>query len=184
MRCLKPVGTLWLNIGDAYNTPINWKEEDFVFSSLGKDGKGLPATNSAYTKKRGRRRAFVSKESKWLQYGNLLGLPYRVVLEMANRGFLFRGEIIWYKSRPMPEGRCRRPHRRHESIYIFAKSERHRFQVKPPVGSVWELTQTPNRTKHCSTFPIELPKRCIQAASIDGKGLVFDPFIEVIFVKL
>lgn len=29
MRCLKPSGTLWLNIGDSYNTPINWREEDF-----------------------------------------------------------------------------------------------------------------------------------------------------------
>jgi hypothetical protein len=26
MRCLKPSGTLWLNIGDSYNTPINWRE--------------------------------------------------------------------------------------------------------------------------------------------------------------
>ena len=26
MRCLKPSGTFWLNIGDAYNTPINWRK--------------------------------------------------------------------------------------------------------------------------------------------------------------
>src|SRR5690348_5281707 len=45
MRCLKPTGTLWLNIGDSYNTPINWREEDYVHSSLGADGNGLPATN-------------------------------------------------------------------------------------------------------------------------------------------
>src|SRR4051794_11596408 len=25
MRLLKPSGTLWLNIGDSYNTPINWR---------------------------------------------------------------------------------------------------------------------------------------------------------------
>lgn len=177
MRCLKPLGTLWLNIGDAYNTPINWREKDHSYSSLGPDGNGLKPTNSAYTKRRGRRRAFLEKGTGWLQYGNLLGIPYRVVLAMSDAGFLFRGEIVWRKSRPLPEGRCRRPHRRHEGIYVFANDERHRFRTKPPVGSVWKLVQTPNRTPHCSTFPLDLPLRCIEAAAIDGQGIVCDPFM-------
>jgi site-specific DNA-methyltransferase (cytosine-N4-specific) len=177
MRCLKPSGTLWLNIGDSYNTPINWREEDYVHSSLGKDGNGLDPNNSAYTKNRGRRRAFVQKDVGWLQYGNLLGIPYRVVLALTNLGFLFRGEVIWEKSRPLPEGVCRRPHRRHEGIYIIAKDERHSFRVKPPVGSVWRLLQTPNMTEHCSTFPLDLPKQCIQAAAVTGQGIIFDPFM-------
>jgi DNA modification methylase len=177
MRCLKPSGTLWLNLGDAYNTPINWREGDYTYSSLGKDGGGLPPTNSAYTKERGRRRAFLDEEVGWLKYGNLLALPYRVVLELSERGFLFRGEVIWEKSRPMPEGRCRRPHRRHEGIYIFAKSERHAFRTRPPVGSVWKLVQAPNDTSHHSTFPLDLPRQCIQAAGLSGPGVVLDPFM-------
>lgn len=178
MRCLKPSGTLWLNIGDAYNTPINWCEDDYGYSSLGKDRNGLPATNSAYTKKRGRRRAFIDKAVGWLQYGNLLGIPYRVVLAMTDLGFLFRGEIVWEKSRPLPEGICRRPHRRHEGIYIFAKTERHAFRVKPPVGSVWRLVQTPNLTPHCSTFPLDLPMQCIAGAGLaECDGVVCDPFM-------
>src|SRR5690349_16030555 len=52
MRVLKPSGLLWLNIGDSYNTPINWRFEDYTYSSLGPDGIGLPPTNSAYTKNR------------------------------------------------------------------------------------------------------------------------------------
>jgi DNA modification methylase len=177
MRCVKPSGTLWLNIGDAYNTPINWREDDHAYSSLGKDGIGLPATNSAYTKKRGRRRAFIEKGVGWLQYGNLLAIPYRVVLALTDAGFLFRGEVIWEKSRPLPEGVCRRPHRRHESIYIFAKDERHQFRIKPPVGSLWRLVQTPNKTPHCSTFPLDLPIQCIQAAGIGRSGIICDPFM-------
>ncbi len=177
MRCLKPTGTFWLNIGDSYNTPINWRFEDYSYSSLGANGNGLPKTNSAYTKNRGRRRAFVRRDSKWLQYGNLLAVPYRVVIAMCDLGFLFRGEVIWEKSRPLPEGLCRRPHRRHEGIYIFAKDERHSFEVKPPVGTVWELLQTPNKTPHCSTFPLDLPLRCIEAAGLKGSGVVLDPFM-------
>lgn len=177
MRCLKPTGTLWLNVGDAYNTPINWREDDHLYSSLGKDGTGLPPTNSAYTKKRGRRRAFVDRDVGWLQYGNLLALPYRVVMAMTDLGYLFRGEVIWEKSRPLPEGICRRPHRRHEGIYIFAKSEQHAFRVKPPVGSIWRLIQTPNMTTHSSTFPLDLPLQCIKAAGLEAPGIVCDPFM-------
>lgn len=178
MRCLKPTGTLWLNIGDAYNTPINWREDDHGYSSLGKDKSGLPPTNSAYTKNRGRRRAFIDKSVGWLQYGNLLAVPYRVVIAMTDAGFLFRGEVIWEKSRPLPEGICRRPHRRHEGIYIFAKSERHVFRVKPPVGSVWRLVQTPNSTPHCSTFPLDLPLQCIKAAGVESsEAIICDPFM-------
>ena len=177
MRCLRPTGTLWLNLGDAYNTPINWREDDYEYSSLGKGGNGLPSTNSAYTKKRGRRRAFIENSVGWLQYGNLLAIPYRIVLAMTDARFLFRGEIIWEKSRPLPEGICRRPHRRHEGIYIFAKNERHSFRIKPPVGSIWRLLQTPNLMPHCSTFPLDLPIQCIEASAVDRPGVVCDPFM-------
>ena len=177
MRCLNPAGVLFLNLGDAYNTPINWRAVDHMYSSLGKEGDGLKPTNSAYTKNRGRRRAFVDREVSWLQYGNLLSIPYRVAIEIVNYGYLFRGEIIWHKSRPLPEGRCRRPHRHHESIYVFAKSERHRFRTRPPVPSVWQLVQTPNRTSHCSTFPLDLPLHCIDAAALDAGSVVFDPYM-------
>lgn len=178
MRCLKPTGVFWLNMGDSYNTPINWKEEHYTYSSLGEEGKGLKPTNSAYTKNRGSRRAFIDPNEKWLQYGNLLALPYRIVIRLCDAGYLFRGEVIWEKSRPMPEGLCRRPHRRHEPIYILAKNERHSFQTKPPIGSVWKLVQTPNMTSHCSTFPLDLPLKCIEASGVQSRpGIILDPFM-------
>ena len=177
MRCLKPSGTLWLNIGDSYNTPINWREDDYIYSTLGPEGQGLPETNSAYIKPRGRRRAFIDEGAGWLQYGNLLAIPYRTVTAMCELGFLFRGEVIWEKAKPMPEGLCRRPHRRHEGIYIFAKSERHAFRTRPPVPSIWKLVQTPNLTPHCSTFPLDLPLKCITAAAPTVGGVILDPFM-------
>lgn len=176
MRVTKPHGLLWLNIGDAYNTPINWRYEDYKYSTLGSEGNGLAKDNSAYTKKRGGRRAFIEKEAGWLQYGNLLALPYRIIINLCDQGFHFRGEVIWAKRKAMPEGRCRRPHRKHESIYIIAKSERHSFRKKPPVPSVWDLQAEANRTIHTSTFPTELPITCIRASGLDA-GVVLDPFI-------
>jgi DNA modification methylase len=177
MRCLKPTGTLWLNIGDSYNTPINWRPVDWNYSTLGKDRTGHAPDNLIYRKDRGNRRPFLDKTVGWLKYGNLLGIPYRVVLGLMDLGWLFRGEVIWQKSRPVPEGRCRRPHRRHEPIYVLAKQENHRFRTAPPVGSVWKLIQQPNLTEHSSAFPIDLPVQCISAANVDGRGLIFDPFM-------
>lgn len=175
---LTPTATLWLNVGDAYNTPVNWRLEDRQYSSLGANGLGLGDDNSAYVKPRAKRRAYIDKAVPWLTYGNLLGLTYRLVLGMSDAGYLFRGEVIWRKKNPMPEGRCRRPHRQHEPIYLFAKTERHAFRTAPPVGSVWDF---PNeRIKglaHYSRFPEELPRRCIDAHGPAGADLVvLDPF--------
>ena len=175
---LSDTGIVWINIGDAYNTPVNWRFEDREFSSLGSDKNGLAPHNSAYTKPRAKRKAYVDKSASWLSYGNLLGLPYRLVIALCDSGYLFRGEVIWKKKNPMPEGRCRRPHRQHESIYLFAKSDSHSFRVSPPVGSVWEFAnQKIDGLAHFSRFPEELPTRCIQAYGKTGlEVVVLDPF--------
>lgn len=171
LRVLKPSGVLFLNVGDAYNTPINWTPEaSFAYSSLGKNQDGLTEENAAHRKKRGRRRTFPG-----VPYGMLLGLPWRIVLGLCDRGALFRGEIIWRKTRPLPEGLCRRPHRRHEGIYLLAKTEQHSFRVKPPVGSVWEIYQRPGDGDHDSPFPEDLVRQCMEASGIP-KGTLLDPF--------
>lgn len=175
---LKPKGLLWINIGDAYNTPVNWRLDDRAYSTLGADGNGLNPNNSAYTKPRAKRKAFTRKDVNWLTYGNLLALPYRLILALCDDGYLFRGEVIWRKKNPMPEGRCRRPHRGHEPIYLLTKTEKHTFRTKPPVKSVWEFANEKIDGKaHFSRFPEELPTRCIDAYGVRGDDvIVFDPF--------
>ncbi|MGD9687335.1 MAG: site-specific DNA-methyltransferase [Desulfobacter sp.] len=175
---IKNEGIIWINIGDAYNTPVNWREDDRQYSSLGADKAGLAANNSAYTKPRMNRKAFIDKNIGWLQYGNLLALPYRLVISLSDAGYLYRGEVIWKKRNPMPEGRCRRPHRYHEPIYLLTKSERHNFRVTPPVKSIWEFANEKiDGVKHFSRFPEELPLRCIDAYGVVGKDVVvLDPF--------
>jgi DNA modification methylase len=175
---LKPEGLLWINIGDAYNTPVNWRLDDRTYSTLGADRNGLSPENSAYTKPRAERKAFIDRSAPWLTYGNLLALPYRLVIALCDAGYLFRGEIIWQKKNPMPEGRCRRPHRGHESIYLLAKQERHVFRTRPPVKSVWEFANEKiDGAAHFSRFPEELPTRCIDAYGVRGRDVVvLDPF--------
>lgn len=175
---LKEEGLLWINIGDAYNTPVNWRLDDRKYSTLGPDRNGLDDNNSAYIKPRAKRKPYLDQSIPWLQYGNLLALPYRLVIALSDLGFLFRGEVIWRKKNPMPEGRCRRPHRQHEPIYLFTRSERHSFRVAPPVGSVWEFpSEKIDGAAHFSRFPESLPTRCIEAYGKRGPDVVvFDPF--------
>src|SRR6185437_6708791 len=94
---LKPQGIVWINLGDAFNTPVNWRMDDRKFSSLGANKQGLAEHNSAYTKPRAKRKAFIEPESGWLRYGNLLALPNRLVIALCDEGFMFRGEVIWRK---------------------------------------------------------------------------------------
>jgi len=175
---LKDSGLVWINIGDAYNTPVNWRLDDRAYSSLGPEKNGLGPRNSAYTKPRARRKAFLDESAPWLAYGNLLALSYRLVIALSDAGYLFRGEVIWRKRNPMPEGRCRRPHRQHEPIYLFAVREDHAFKITPPVGTVWEFANEKiNGLAHFSRFPEELPRRCIDAYGRTGRDVVvFDPF--------
>ena len=175
---LKPKGLVWINLGDAYNTPVNWRLADRSYSTLGPERGGLHPENSAYTKPRAQRKAFIDRQVPWLTYGNLLALPYRLVVDLCDDGYLFRGEIIWKKKNPMPEGRCRRPHRAHESVYLFAKQEDHGFRATPPVKSVWEFASEKLEGRaHFSRFPEELPLRCIDAYGTAGpEVLVVDPF--------
>ena len=175
---LKLQGIVWLNLGDAYNTPVNWGVKDYKYSSLGADRNGFSPDNAAYTKPRFKRKAFVDKTTGWLQYGNLLMLPQRLLLSLTESGYLYRGEVIWAKKNPMPEGRCRRPHRKHESIYLLARQEQHSFRTTPPVPSVWEFANEHiNGLQHRSRFPVELPRRCIEAYGQQGSGIVvLDPF--------
>ncbi len=175
---LKLAGILWVNLGDAYNTPVNWRLDDRAYSTLGPTRAGLRPANSAYTKPRYRRRAFVDGRDQWLQYGNLLALPQRLVIALSAAGWLFRGEVIWHKLNPMPEGRCRRPHRQHEAIYLLARSERHNFRTTPPVGSLWQFgNERVDGLPHFSRFPEQLPLRCIDAYGTAGPDIVvLDPF--------
>ena len=38
---MKRDGLVWINVGDAYNTPVNWRLDDHAYSSLGPDKAGL-----------------------------------------------------------------------------------------------------------------------------------------------
>ena len=64
----------------------------------------------------------------WLNLGDtyrgeqLLGIPWRVALELQNIGWLLRSEIIWHKPNAMPSSVKNRPTMAHEHIFLFTKN--------------------------------------------------------------
>lgn len=196
-RVLTDDGTLWLNIGDSYQ------------SSGGKEGVGPnAAVGSTKRQEFGRTRPPSGLPAK-----NLLGIPWRTAFALQDDGWILRNAIIWHKPNAMPESVTDRLSGRHEDVFLFSKSQRYWFDLDPirephvsepgregannlrgqkairPVGpnsgayseggrnpgDVWVIPTRPFSAAHFATMPPALAERCILAGCKPG-GTVLDPF--------
>ena len=112
-RVLKPAGTCWLNLGDAYLSGRRRSRADIRTSGR------RPATSL----QEGSGCGLVAK--------NLAGIPWRVALALQGRGWILRSEIIWYKPNAIPESVKDRPARRHEHLFLLTRSPRYFFDQDP-----------------------------------------------------
>jgi len=75
------------------------------------------------------RRALKPTGTFWLnlgdkyQDGRLLGLPWRVALQLVQEGWILRADIIWHKPNAMPHSVKNRPTVDHEYLFFFAKTD-------------------------------------------------------------
>lgn len=122
---------------------------------------------------------------------NLMLLPDRVAIAAQDDGWFVRSEIIWVKPDAMPRSVKDRPTDAHERILMLTKSPRYYWNPEPlrekartddcdadgkrNGRNVWEMCVSRFRGAHFATFPEELPRRCILAASRRG-DLVLDGF--------
>lgn len=114
-RVLADDGTLWLNLGDSYQ------------SSGGMEGVGRNAkVGSTPRQAKGRTRPMSGLPSK-----NLLGIPWRVAFALQDDGWILRNEVIWSKPNAMPESVTDRLSSRHEHLFMLTKSRRYWFDLDP-----------------------------------------------------
>ena len=59
--------------------------------------------------------------------GNLQGVPWRFAIEMQNKGWILRSDIIWHKPNAMPSSVKNRPTTDHEYIFLFTLSEKNYY---------------------------------------------------------
>jgi DNA modification methylase len=204
-RVLRDDGTLWLNLGDGYNTRHRGSDNGWDKSRLSNPGRVQKAQSAALR----RRRPYTGSKPK-----DLLGLPWMVAFTLRAEGWWLRQEIIWHKLTAMPDPVKDRPTRAHEQVFLLTKAPRYYYDAdaiaedavsnKPSgnsyarpeqlsrdgrgqphpwsdVGgrrnrrSVWTLGPQPFPAAHFATFPPKLVEPCILAGSREG-DLVLDPF--------
>lgn len=137
-RVLRDDGTLWLNLGDTRATnggkvgqcPGGGAQGEAFKAHFGKHTAGsAPAMHSLTQRNRLPIRGLPPK--------NLIGLPWRVALELQRLGWYLRSDIIWHKSNPMPESVTDRPTQAHEYLFLLTKSEDYfydAFAIREPTS--------------------------------------------------
>jgi DNA modification methylase len=113
-RVLRPDGTCWVNLGDAYagsgrgawSNPSAAVKETYI-----PDPMTLPATTGDRPAK------------------SLLMLPARFALAMQDDGWILRSDIIWHKPNAMPSSVRDRPTSSYEHIFLFAQQPRYYYDA-------------------------------------------------------
>lgn len=166
---LRSDGLLFLNLGDTYYS-----------------GKGKSHGQDRKSNKRRFGLRAVDKSGGLgigLQRKSLIGIPWRVAIEMASRGWVLRSSIIWHRANCLPESVADRPSRSYEFLFMFAKGRRYYFDKQPLVDQkveedMWTIAARPKSGNGLDTapYPDELVKRCLEIGCAPG-GTVLDPFI-------
>ncbi len=167
-RVLKPTGTVWLNLGDCYNsgtTAPRAPSPSMAHHGYWRSGGAM-----------GDRRV----RAAGLKVKDLVGVPWRVALALQADGWYLRSDIIWAKPNPLPEGVTDRPTRAHEYLFLLSKSRRYFYDAQairePAAGSasdkqsdtrarrsVWTIATRPYRQAHFATYPERLVQLCLLA---------------------
>jgi DNA modification methylase len=192
-RVLRDDGTIWLNLGDTYQTRAYLREsstERLVAVEGGRNDLWRDYPNKRY-----------SSGHPYLKDKDLTLVPLLVALGAERIGFYVRSVIIWHKSNTMIETVTDRPTSSHEYILLLAKSRFYKYDksraletavtgevIKRNNGSreyevvgernlrtVWKFPTSSKHGDHTAAFPLELPTKCLQL-STDKGDLVFDPF--------
>lgn len=105
-RVLADDGTLWVNLGDSYASKPAGGRGRNTSQGAGGHVEGLPEKN-------------------------LIGIPWRTALALQDDGWILRNDVIWEKPNGMPESITDRLSKRHEYVFMFAKSTRYWFDLGP-----------------------------------------------------
>lgn len=116
-RVLKPDGVCFVNLGDSYCNSDKWGGGGANTGEHTKDGNGKVPSWEGVRRKWGKLEGIKPKD--------LVGIPWRVAFALQDDGWYLRGDYIWAKPNPMPEGVTDRCTKAHEYVFHLTKSERY-----------------------------------------------------------
>lgn len=163
---LKAGGSLWINVGDTYFA--RWSS----IREKGRQGMGG----------HGRERR-KTPMGKYRQEKQLLLIPARFAIEMQNRRWILRNDLVWHKPNVPPRPEKDRLKLAHEHFFHFVKRPkegRPKYyydinEVEPEQTDVVTYTVKAGSEGHSATFPIDLITPRILSSCPPG-GTVLDPF--------
>lgn len=113
-RVLKKDGTCWVNLGDTYNN-----------TAMGSADKSTVGNNkNPEIQKQMKKKVFL----KDMPAKCLCQIPSRFAIEMCNRGWILRNEIIWRKPNCMPSSAADRFTVDYEAMFFFVKNQKYYFE--------------------------------------------------------
>jgi site-specific DNA-methyltransferase (adenine-specific) len=178
---LKNKGTLWVNIGDSYNSTTRSSKSDKKYY----DRVGY---NSSFNAREDTVKEPDRKPLKTIPKKSLMGVPFRFAVEMINRKWILRNTIIWHKPYCIPSSAKDRFTVDFEYLFFFSKSQKYYFKTQYEQSrakgnsgnrikrTIWLIPPARIPEAHFAVFPEELIEVPIDAACPEG-GVVLDPFI-------
>lgn len=123
-RVLRDDGTLWVNMGDSYNTYGGNRGES---AGINKNPQSaMPNVPKGH-----------GLTVKTLKNKDLVGVPWMLAFALRADGWYLRSDVIWAKKNCMPESVSDRPTKTHEHIFLLAKNEDYYYDadaIKEPVA--------------------------------------------------
>lgn len=115
-RVLKPTGTCFVNLGDTYNSHSAKSKNVGGF-----EGKQMK-NNIDYLNTK------ISINKNYNLDKCLLQIPSRFAIEMTNRGWILRNELIWWKPSCVPSSAKDRFTVDFEKVFFFVKNRKYYFE--------------------------------------------------------
>jgi len=144
-RVLSSDGTLWLNIGDSFNSGALARREP---------GRGT------YGKHDWMGGSSVRAVAPDLKPKDLIGIPWMLAFALRASGWYLRRDIIWAKPNPMPESVTDRPTSAHEYLFLLSKSPRYFYDaeaIREP--ATWAGPHSPAKSPHGQGFRDRSPEQ-------------------------
>ena len=116
-RVLRPDGTLWCNMGDAYNSGTSARRKSSQNNDVG---------YWQHAGEMGDERV----NAPGLKPKDLVGIPWRLAFALQADGWWLRSDIIWHKPNPMPESVTDRPTKSHEYVFLLTKNARYFYDAE------------------------------------------------------
>lgn len=182
---LKETANVFINIGDTYfgsgaGAWSKYLDDDGNVTQAQKDRKEKFFTTKPLQPK-------IKQNGKLYQNKQLLLIPSRFAIEMQERGWILRNDIIWHKPNRIPASVKDRLNNTYEHVFHFVLKKKYYFdldaikvlgangRMKNP-GDVWSINTQALKGSHTATFPEELIEKIVLCGSPKG-GVVFDPFL-------